>query len=87
MSDTVLLGVLRMPIDEPDFLTLKQFVDRGRQAADRIESLKSVLIEVRDRLRAHPEYAELTEAEEEDVGGDTAEFSYLVRTISEVLDG
>lgn len=86
MSDAMLLGILRMPMDEPDFLTLEQFVKRSRQAADRIESLKSVLIEVRDRLRAHPEYAELTEAEEEDVGGDTAEFSYLVRTIGEVIN-
>lgn len=86
MSDIMLLGVLRMPMDEPDLPTQKQFVSRGRQAADRIEALKTVLEEVRDRLREHPEYAELTEAEEEDVGGDTAEFSYLVRTINKVLD-
>jgi len=39
MSDTMLLGVLRMPIgDNPDPITLAQFVDRARQAADRIES-------------------------------------------------
>lgn len=39
MSDTMLLGVLRMPMPEnPDPLTLRQFVDRARQAADRIEA-------------------------------------------------
>ncbi len=39
MSDVMLLGVLRMPMpDEPDTLTLRQFVDRAREAADRIEA-------------------------------------------------
>ena len=39
MSDVMLLGVLRMPMpDDPDQLTLRQFVDRARQAADRIEA-------------------------------------------------
>ena len=39
MSDVMLLGVLRMPMpDNPDPLTLRQFVDRARQAADRIEA-------------------------------------------------
>lgn len=35
----MLLGALRMPIpDDPDPMTLNQFVSRARQAADRIES-------------------------------------------------
>jgi hypothetical protein len=38
MSDLMLTGVLRMPMDNPDPLTLRQFVDRARQAADRIEA-------------------------------------------------
>ena len=39
MSDTMLLGVLRMPMpDNPDPMTMRQFVDRARQAADRIEA-------------------------------------------------
>ena len=38
MSDLMLLGVLRMPMDNPDPLTLHQFVGRARQAADRIEA-------------------------------------------------
>lgn len=38
MSDTILLGVLRMPLpDNPDPLTLAQLAGRARQAADRIE--------------------------------------------------
>ena len=42
-------------------------------------SLQEALTEIRDRLRDHPAYAELTEEGETDVGGDTAELSYLVR--------
>lgn len=53
----------------------------------RIARLRECLLLVRERLTQHPEYAALTEAEEEDVGGDTAEFSYLVREISDALDG
>jgi len=59
MSDVMLIGVLRMPIpDNPDPLTLNQFVSRARQAADRIESdaakLKELSAEV-ERLRADAE--------------------------------
>ena len=40
MSNAMLLGVLRMPIpDNPAPLTLRQFVDRARQAAAEIERL------------------------------------------------
>jgi septal ring factor EnvC (AmiA/AmiB activator) len=38
MGDTMLIGVLRMPMDNPDPLKLMQFVSRARQAADRIET-------------------------------------------------
>ena len=38
MGDTMLLGVLRMPMDDPDPVRLMQFVGRARQAADRIEA-------------------------------------------------
>ena len=38
MSDTMLLGVLRLPItDYPDLITLRQFVAAAKEAADRIE--------------------------------------------------
>lgn len=50
-----------------------------------IQRLKYCLEFVRDRLVDHPAYAELTEEEEIDEGGDTAELSYLVRTINEAL--
>ena len=38
MSDVMLLGVLRMPMEDPDPMALYQFVATARQAADRIES-------------------------------------------------
>jgi hypothetical protein len=39
MSDVMLLGVLRMPHELlTDELSLLQFIDRARQAADRIEA-------------------------------------------------
>lgn len=41
--------------------------------------LLSALQVIRDHLVDHPAYADLTEAEEHDIGGDTAELSYLVR--------
>ena len=55
MSDVMLLGVLRMPMpDEPDPMTLRQFVSRARQAACRIEADADELAELRaerERLR------------------------------------
>jgi hypothetical protein len=49
MSDVMLIGVLRMPMpDEPDPMTLRQFVSRARQAADRIEADGAEI----ERLRA-----------------------------------
>ena len=47
-------------------------------AAER-ESLRAALSEIRDRLVDHPSYQALTEEQEEEIGGDTAELSYLVR--------
>jgi hypothetical protein len=49
------------------------------------QSYAKALIELRDRLQAHPLYERLTEAEELATGGDTAEFSYLVRVADEAL--
>lgn len=51
----------------------------------KIQQLKECLEEVRDVLTDHGAYADLTEEEEIDEGGDTATFSYLVRTINEAL--
>ena len=47
--------------------------------------VRTALEEIRDRIKDHPVYAELTEAEEMATGGDTAEFSYLVRVADEAL--
>lgn len=56
MSDTMLLGVLRMPLpDDPDALTVAQLAGRAREAADRIgqdaeeiERLRMVLQAIKD---------------------------------------
>lgn len=58
----------------------------GEDAAETIVRLRDALIEIRDRLKDHPAYAELTMEEETEVGGDTAEFSYLVRVADEAID-
>lgn len=50
-----------------------------------IERLRAALAEIRNRIKGHPAYAELTEAEENAIGGDTAEFSYLARVADEAL--
>lgn len=50
------------------------------------ETLLEVLKTVRNSLRDHPEYAQLSEEQEEEIGGDTAEFSYLVRVIDGAIE-
>lgn len=48
----MLLGVLRMPMPEnPDPLTLRQFVSRAQQAACRIEADTDEIEELREALR------------------------------------
>jgi hypothetical protein len=54
-------------------------------AADEIARLRAALAELRDRIKGHPVYENLTEDEECDVGGDTAELSYLARVADEAL--
>jgi hypothetical protein len=52
---------------------------------DRYDELRTALSELRDRLKAHPAYADLTEEEEMETGGDTAELSYLARVADAAL--
>jgi hypothetical protein len=52
-----------------------------------VQTLRSALTEIRDRIKAHPMYAELTLDEEIQIGGDTAELSYLARVADEALAG
>ncbi len=48
--------------------------------------LKKALQEIVTRLQNHPAYQELTIEEEVEMGGDTAEFSFLVRIGNEALN-
>lgn len=61
--------------------------DMLREAKRENEQLRDALTELRDRIKDHPVYAELTEEEEENVGGDTAELSYLARIADFALGG
>ena len=47
--------------------------------------LRAALTELRDRITGHPAYADLTEEEEDETGGDTAELSYLARVADAAL--
>ena len=55
------------------------------EAADELERLREALVEIRDRIKDHPAYADLTMEQEIDEGGDTAEFSYLARVADDAL--
>ncbi len=58
------------------------WIDDLRNEVDR---LREALTELRDRITGHPAYEDLTEDEEMNVGGDTAEFSYLARVANGAL--
>jgi len=50
MSDLMLIGVLRMPITpQSDTITLLQYIDRGRQAADLIEQQQALISDLEQR--------------------------------------
>ena len=53
------------------------------EAAKRVlaqrDELLAALVEINERIKDHPAYAELTMEQEIEEGGDTAEFSYLSR--------
>lgn len=58
MSDVMLLGALRTPLpDAPTPLMLSQYVDRARQAADRIESDAVTIAQLRAALRGDRRFA------------------------------
>ena len=47
--------------------------------------LRAALTEIVERIEAHPAWDRLTEEEELEIGGDTAELSYLARIGREAL--
>ena len=57
----------------------------GLVVAKNCTVLREALTEIKNRIEDHPMYAPLTMEEECEVGGDTAELSYLVRVGDEAL--
>ena len=71
MSDTMLLGILRMPLpNNPDPLTLAQFAWRAGQAADRIEHDAAEIKRLRAVLQAIKDW-EIEHALTPDSGRET----------------
>jgi len=52
---------------------------RIRSLTENLDVAVEALSEIVERIKGHPAYEELSEYEECEVGGDTAEFSYLGR--------
>ncbi len=55
------------------------------EAACEIERLRAALVCIRDTIKRHPIWMEITQEEEIEIGGDTAVFSYLSRVADEAL--
>lgn len=72
-----------------ELMQLRAYADalNARCVADATdaERYRVGLTEIRDRIKEHPAYADLTEAEEMETGGDTAELSYLARVADVAL--
>lgn len=71
-------------ISEQTRMVAQYMTDIMRDQAE-IARLRAALTELRDRIKGHPAYADLTEYEEIETGGDTAELSYLARVADEAL--
>ncbi len=78
---------MRAAREYPDAHSMVPLYDRAAidAALNRYDDLHSALTELRDRIKGHPAYASLTEDEEIDCGGDTAELSYLARVADAAL--
>jgi chromosome segregation ATPase len=63
MGDTMLLGVLRMPMDNPSSLELMQFVSTAREAADRIETDRAEIERLKGRLHGREVLIDRQQAE------------------------
>lgn len=64
---------------KPEEMISWQQIEANARVAAAAPDLLQALKDIHARLTEHPAYAELTEDEEEDIGGDTAELSYLAR--------
>lgn len=70
---------------EVEYVRADLIADVLRRDASEVDRLRETLTELRDRIKNHPAYADLTEAQEMEVGGDTAELSYLARVCNAAL--
>jgi len=84
MGDTMLLGVLRMPVDDHGDISLKQFIDRGRQAADRIERDADRIAELEAERYAIAEERDTFAAQMERLRGPAAELAATVENREEL---
>ena len=75
----------RHALDNAHSIMAECYGTLGRQQIE-IERLREALTELRDRIKDHPAYADLTEEEEIETGGDTAELSYLARVADSALE-
>lgn len=82
-DDLISMGLIDKSVP-PMFLT-EAIVSLVKKERAECERLREAAAEVLKRLRGHPAYADLTEEEEIDVGGDTAELSYLARTLDAAM--
>lgn len=56
-----------------------------KDSDDQATRLREALTDVRDRIKDHPAYEDLTEADELRIGGDTVELSYMARVADDAL--
>jgi hypothetical protein len=89
MNSSDLLNALRrLPDTRPEpepFEVWRDACGLAFAAADEIERLRGALTELRDRIKGHPEYEDLTEEGEIETGGGAAELSYLARVADAAL--
>lgn len=87
MKNESLIERAQYAIEHPDVLhTPVAYREIIAQLLDQNVCVLQALIEIRDRLRGHPEYQDLTIEEQIEVGGQTAELAYLVSVADDAID-
>jgi hypothetical protein len=76
---------MKTETDEKDWQQSSVQTDNADLLCPMAQRLQGALTEIMNRIVDHPAYSDLTEEQEMDVGGDTAELSYLARVAREAL--